>query len=209
MAPLPPVTDVLKYTQDWTVGANAKAESILHFKYSGGPPAAADCIALAGDFQSAMATEMHPLFGDNAWIGLATVLDLNSDTGAEGTSGTATQGTRDGSAVGAQVALVVNHQIARRYRGGKPRTYLPACVASDYSTTGTWASGILSAMNDAFASVIGSCLAATSGSTTITQYGSVSYYLNKVLRGTPEWDPITASLARTRVGTQRRRAKTA
>jgi hypothetical protein len=209
MAPLPPVTDVIKYTQGWQVGANLKAESIFHFKYEGGPPAAADCIALAADFQSAFATELHPLMGANAWILTGTVLDLNSNTGAEGSGGTSTQGTRSGSAVGAQVALVVNHQIARRYRGGKPRSYLPLCVASDYSTTGTWAGGIITSVNTAFAAIIGSCLAATSGTTTIQQYGSVSYYLNKVLRGTPEWDPITASLARTRVGTQRRRAKTA
>lgn len=209
MPPLPAVTDVIKYTQLWTVGANAKASSIFHFKYSGGPPNASDCTALAATFQAAMVTQFKPLMGANYWVGLGTVLDLNSNTGAAGTGGTATQGTRTGAALSGQNCCVITHQIARRYRGGKPRSYFPIGNETDVNTVGTWGATFVAAVQSAINAWVVDALAASSGSTTITQYGSVSYYLNKALRATPEWDPILESLVRQRFGTQRRRIKTA
>lgn len=209
MPPLPSVPNCLKYTQNWQIGNNLKAASIFHFLYSGGPPNAAACAGLAATFQAAMVTTFKAQMPGTTSIGQATVLDLASTSGAQGAGGTVTAGTRAGTEFPANVAMVVNHTIARRYRGGKPRTYLPTGVATDNLTAGLWTSGIVTGLTTDYATFITDCLAATSGGVSITEYVNVSYYLNNALRATPVVDVITASQCRTRIGSQRRRLKTA
>lgn len=209
MPALPVVPNGLKYTQTWQIGNNLKAASIFHLLYSGGPPNAAACAGLAAIFQAAMVTNFKGLFPGTSSIGVGTVLDISSTSGAQGVGGTVTAGTRAGAEFPANVAFVVNHSIARRYRGGKPRTYIPLGVATDNSTSGLWAPLMVTNVNSAYATVITDFLAATSGGVSITSYVNVSYYLNGALRTTPVVDTITASAGRQRIGSQRRRLKTA
>lgn len=209
MTPLPPVTNVLKYTQDFHIGSNLLAECIFHFQYTGGPPSAGDCQTLAADIQGSAATNFKTHMSNLSYVGLGTVLDLNSDTGADGQGGTVTEGTLSTLANPASTALVVNHSIARRYRGGKPRSYLPFGTANELNSPGTWTSTFASASVASFGTWITACLAFSSGGTSISEYVSVSYFSGGAMRVTPHVDPIVNSLPRTRVGTQRRRNKTA
>lgn len=207
MTPLPPVADVLKYTQNWEIGSNHKAESILYFQYTGGPPSTSACQALAADIQAAMVSDCKALMS-SAWIiGPGTVLDINSNTGAEGTGGTPNNGTRTGSAQIASACVVINHAITRRYRGGKPRTYAPFLTETDLLTVGTWQSSSLTAVTTGWASFVTTALASSSGGVSLTAYGAVSYFLNGAPRTTPVFEPITASSARQVIGSQRRRLK--
>lgn len=209
MAPLPPVPDVIKASLNWQIQGNHTAESILHFVYAGGPPSSSVCSALAADIQAAAVSNLKALLPIGTLLGQCTVLDLASATGAQGVGGTATAGTRSGQPLVASTCVVMNHSIARRYRGGKPRSYCPFGIATDPQTAGTWQAGFLTTVNTAWSTFITTALAAASGGVTLTEFASVSYYHAKVLRTTPVVDPITQSLARTRIGTQRRRNKTA
>jgi hypothetical protein len=209
MPPLPPVPGVLKYTQNWQISNNLKAASIFHFSYSGGPPSGATCAALAAIFQAAFITTLKTQFPATTSFGQGTVLDLASSSGAQGSGGTVTAGTRVGTEFPANVAMVINHSIARRYRGGKPRSYLPLGVATDNLTAGLFTSGFTAGITTDFGNWITDCLAASSGGVTIPAHVNVSYYLNGALRPSPIVDTITASTARQRIGSQRRRLKTA
>lgn len=209
MTPLPPVADALKVTQGWQIGNNLKAESILHFAYTGSSPDSSACVALAADINAAAATEFKGLMVETNAVGLTTVLDINSDSGAAGTGGEVTPGTLDVEPYPASTAIVINHAIARRYRGGKPRTYAPFGSSNNLLTAGTFNTTFTGDVTTAWASFITSCLAASSGGCDISTYISVSYFADKVLRETPHVDTITSSLARQAVGTQRRRNKNA
>lgn len=209
MAPLPPVANVVKATFDWHVGSNVGAQNILHFQYSGGHPSASDCSSLAATFQAALVSELKGYLHTSNSIGQCTVQDIDSNTGAEGFGGTVTAGTLSGSYLGASICAVMNHSIARRYRGGKPRSYLPLGSSSEAATAGTWVGGMVTSVSADFEDFITSCLAATAGTTDITHFVSVSYYFNKALRTTPVVDVISQSALRTRMGSQRRRLKTA
>jgi hypothetical protein len=209
LPPLPPIANTLKVSLGWQLDLNQTAESILHFQYSGGPPSAADCAAIAGAIQGSAVLDLKSLLQVENKVGIVTVLDIGSTTGAEGSGGTATAGTLAGAAMPASISVVMQHAIARRYRGGKPRSYAPFGDATKINSTGTWTSAFLALCVSGWASFITSALTATSGSTVLTQYGSVSYYTAKALRTTPHWDPILATTARTRIGSQRRRLKTA
>jgi hypothetical protein len=209
MAPLPPVANTLKYTQGWHIGNNTTAESILHFTYTGGAPSAADCAALAVTFQGAAATDLKPQMHSANSVGLGTVLDIASNTGAFATAGSVTAGTLAGTHLTGATCVVMNHAIARHYRGGKPRTYAPLGEYEKLNTSGQWSTTFQTAVDSAWQSFITACLAASSGSTTISHFVNVSYYNNKAQRVTPVVDTINQSVMRLIVGTQRRRMATA
>lgn len=207
MPPLPPVANCLKYTQQWVCGVNSKPESIFHFTYTGGTPTASNLAGLAADIQAAAVTEFKPWLHTSYKVGVGTALDIASNTGASGVGGSATAGTMTGQPLPCSNAVVINHAIARRYRGGKPRTYLPPPDNTEMQTVGQWTSAFQTSIGSAFASFITTALASTVGGISLTAYGAVSYYTGGALRTTPVFEAITASSARTAIGSQRRRLK--
>lgn len=209
MPALPPVTDTIKVSLSWILDQNLTAESILHFLYTGGHPSTSDCQGIAATIQAGAVTQFKPLMHPVNKVGLVTVLDIDSNTGSEGTAGTTTAGTKTGNSNPASAAVVMNHSIARRYRGGKPRSYAPFGTDVDQNTTGTWTTTLVGNANTAWSNFITDCLAATSGSTVVAQYISVSYFSGGSQRVTPVKDPIVQTLGRIRIGSQRRRLKTA
>lgn len=203
------MTQVLKSTQSWHIQNNTTAETILHWLYTGSNPTVADLQGLAADVQAAAVVEFKPLMATQNAVGLVTLLDLNSNTGNEGSGGSVTAGTLATLENPASTCVVMNHAIAPRYRGGKPRSYCPFGTANQLNTSGTWTAAHVTNCNTAWANFISSVLTSTVGGIEITEFVSVSYYKDKALRVTPAINPISQSLARTRVGTQRRRNKTA
>lgn len=209
MAPLPPVASVVKCNLNWQIDNNLTAESILYFSYTGSAPSTSACIAIAATVQGAAVTDMKALLNSSNFIGQATILDLATSSGASGAGGTATVGTRSGAGNVASACMVFNHAIARRYRGGKPRTYAPFGVDGDLSTGGVWTTGFQTSCSSSFSNFITNALTASSGGCSLSEHVNVSYYHAKALRATPVVDVITATTPRARIGSQRRRMRTA
>jgi hypothetical protein len=176
MPSLPPATNVIRAELLWAYGDDPSLLTRLFFTYTGGAPSAADCAALAADINSQAVTHLIPLLTANANLHSVVVQDLGSSTGADGSTTTQTAGTRSGSSLPQAVSVLSNYKIARRYRGGKPRSYWPFGTETDYNQSGSWLTGsvsaFLSGINAFFAGVIGS----TSGATTIAAHVNVSYY---------------------------------
>jgi hypothetical protein len=209
MTPLPPVANCIKYQQSWHIDFNLSAEAVLHFSISGGPPNASQAAALAASYQAAAVSDFKALMNPSSAVGLGTVTDISSDTGVQATAGEVTAGTRSGTPNAAAVSLVANHQISRRYRGGKPRTYCPWGNAEDLESMGTWTPTFLTNSATAWSSFITTCLSASSGGVATVDFVCVSYFLNKEPRSTPLMETINLTTSRTRVGSQRKRNKTA
>lgn len=222
MPPLPSVPNQLKVTMGWEIGGDAKIETIHHFTYSGGAPSTATCVAIAAQIQSYAATDLEALLYTSGFLDTVTVLDIATSSGAEGTATSRWAGTRAGVEMPVNCCVLLNHQIARRYRGGKPKSFLPFGVQADLFTKNSWSSALVNAVSAAWATFITNVNTISISGTSVTAYSSISYYQgyntpttspsgrvkqSSKLRTTPIVDSIVASTAQARVGSQRRRLR--
>lgn len=223
MPALPNVPGVLKLNIHWGVEADTRAQTVHHLSYTGGPPSAAQCATMAASAVSTGATNMQTAVGLHSGMTNCEVTDLTSSTSGQGTGGSGWAGTRTGGQLAPGTAALANYTISRRYRGGKPRSYLPFGTATDVDVTGLWLAASTTAFHTALANWFAALIGIGAGCT-IQNVVNVSYYHGSnvvispttgraknvpILRGTPLVDIISASSFPTRIGSQRRRNKDA
>jgi hypothetical protein len=224
MPPLPSPGSVLRVEFETGGDASQPAGSRFYLQYSSGPPDTADLNTLASAVSAAWGTHIAPRVANTEKLESVTITDLSSDTGAVGTWEGTVDGTNSGAPLIASAAALVNHVIARRYRGGRPRTYVRAGTATDLENENTWSSTFLGEMLTAWQAWIAEILATTGIGITSLQIVNVGYYegflaheypsgrykniaqLRKVDGvPTPNVDPVTSSTVATKIGSQRRR----
>jgi hypothetical protein len=219
-----PVPQVLKVTLDWTIDADTMGQTIHHYKYTGGPPSAADCNLMAANFVSNASSAFQTLCATTIGVHAATVTDLTSGSHAQGAGGTPWVGTSGTGPLAPGSAVVCQHLIDRRYRGGKPRSYFPLGIHTDLASTGLWAAAFITNVDTQLGIWISGALASGVGCT-IANLVNVSYYgppniviTNPVThrvrnastpRVPPIVDVIRGSIAKLPVGSQRRRNRDA
>lgn len=131
--------------------------------------------------------------------------DLTSSSGASYFVNPNVIGTNAGTALPASCCVLISHAIARRFRGGHPRHYLPFGQNTDtvdnVNWTNTFLTNVQNDMNDFFTQVHLALVADTGSG----EMGSLSYYSALAPRVTPEFDPFLSSAVKPRVCSQRRR----
>lgn len=205
MPALPNVAGALKVQLAWHDVNDLFAMTVFHLAYTGGPPTPANCVTMAGAIHTSAVARFAALLNSENSIGPVTVLDLSSDMGGEGTAGGVSAGTRTGSTLPPSTSVVVSKQVARHYRGGHPRSYLPFGSASDIGT-GIWGSTFAGNVRTAWGDFITDCTTEGAGCA-ITGEISVSYFHAGAPRVTPAKDPIIGTTVPLRFGSQRRRNK--
>lgn len=221
MTPLPAVPNVVKVKLLWTVGEDMHAVTVLHYRYSGGPPDAADLVTLGTAVNAlVVSTGLSLLIATNSYDG-CELLDLSSPSGAGVTVAASHVGTLGGVSLGAAVAFVCSYRIVRRYRGGKPRSYFPFGSTAVLTDAQTWTTPF-DALVPSFMNAMNTALVGTGGMTiTVVIQCSVSYYHGFTVtppdpvtgrvrtiptkRVTPLVDDVSGWLFNPRPGTQRRR----
>lgn len=204
MSAQPPVPGVCKVIIGWSVGAKAGA-NVLHFSYTPSTPAPLAYVeALAAGIDAAVQSQSG-LWSDDVTYESTTAIDLSSDTGFVSEGGTATVGIRTGSKLPGNVAVLASYEIARRYRGGHPRTYWPWFTITDLSTPQDWFGASVAEAMDSTEAIIAAALGATAGGTSTLDQVMVSYTLAKVPRVDPLVTPIVFSIVDELVASQRRR----
>lgn len=203
MAPLPPVANCLKVQLGWDADNDANAMTVLHFRYTGGPPSSAQCTSMAAAFAAAQGARFAALLNTQSATGECTVTDLSSSTSGQGSASAVVAGTRAGSELSAGTAALVNLHIARRYRGGKGRSYLPLGVAGDI-TTGRWASAFETAVFNAYTDFQSDALGVGVGCT-IASPCLASYRLNNAPRNPGVTEDVLSWTTQPLVASQRRR----
>lgn len=176
MTPLPPVANTMRVDMQWNIGNDTTALVRFYLGYSGGAPDATDCAAFCADVHSAFDSHLAALLYTGSQVDQIKVTDIASDTGAQAFINIADNGTRSGGALPAGTAAVSSYRIARRYRGGKPRSYWPFGVDSDLADRGDWTSGFVSATTTGVTAFFAALAGASSGSTTISGQINVSYF---------------------------------
>lgn len=219
MPALPNVSKVIRADFFLTVGANARVRNRIFFSFAGAGPAVADLNTLAATISSAWNTNLAPQTNTGVTLTGVTLTDLTSASGAQTVTSQSRVGSLAGTALSAGVAMIVKFKIARRYRGGHPRFYLPGRVAADLSSSTQWASASTASLATAFAAFIAGCVLSPPTNIGVMTHVNVSYFngfTNKTfpsgrtkaipnMRSTPVTDPVTSYSVNGFIGSQRRR----
>jgi hypothetical protein len=218
---LPPVPNVIKHRLHFDVGTDSNAIVLLHSQYLGSPPSNAQMNTFCAAFNSLTSAEW-PLYMDTDTLYLGNdAVDLTSPTAGAGSASTSVGGTRTGSKLGASTAVLVSYPISRRYRGGKPRSYLPWGTSDDLGNRNIWDTAVPGQFHTGWSAILSALAAAYPiGAATFESMVSVSYYgpPNRTVTGstgrvrtlsttrvTPLIDPWSTFNVSPKLGSQRRR----
>ncbi len=212
---------VIRVQWGWKLGSDLNAQTRCFFSYTGTAPDDASCATIAGLIYTNGVTNLVPLLGTESSFSAVKVTDLTTTSSGVGEHLHDTTGTRSGSDTPAGAAVLMNIQISRRYRGGKPRVYWPFGTASDIDTPTNWLSGSVSAFLTGIATHLDYIIALTSTGTVFGPLVNISDYagFNTVgpdLEGRFKYPPKLRSVAiapdvftgvsiNPRIGSQRRR----
>jgi hypothetical protein len=202
-----------------TLGADLDLLSRFYLSYSGSAPTAAELNSFCTSLAAAWVSDFKPMCTASCILVEIIAEDLSSSSGASGTWSGSDAGDRGGTTPTASVSALMNFTIARRYRGGKPRVYLPFGNTGDIASPQSWGGSFVTAMNTAWASFITAAVAAVwTGGGTLAQV-NVSYYEGfepfkgpsgryrniPTLRGTPVVDVVSSVVCNSKIASQRRR----
>jgi hypothetical protein len=220
MPALPAVPLTLKCTIGFSLPGDANAIVRTYETYTGTPPTPTQASAFAQSVGAAFGTRFAAYMAIGTSQTSVTVEDLNTNSGAVGFDVTAHAGTRNGGVLAPGTALMIQHIIARRYRGGKPKMFLPFGVSTDITAGGLWSSAIVTPAGTAIINFYADLAAAGwTGAGTIT-HTNVSYYQGftvvtnpithrsrnvPTLRGTPLIDTVINYSVEQGIASQRRR----
>lgn len=217
----PPLPDVscLRVRLDWSNSDGFKGGNRLYWKYAGGAPTPGNCITLATDIASAVNTNLcSGIRGDWA-LTEVDVLDISTLTGNSGQWTGNYPGAGSGSLLPSSTAFNIEFGISRRYRGGKPRMFLPPPDETALANGGQWSDAQVAATQTSviafFAEIAGLSVGAVgalthinlsyySGFTNITNSSGRERAVPKY-RATALSDVVNSYAAKKTIGSQKRR----
>jgi hypothetical protein len=218
--PIPDVPNVLAIQLKLKVG-NANVVSRVNARYASPAPTRQQLITYASNVDAAIGTHLLHLCSVQVKTVEIMITDLTTTSSARGIVSSDQQGTRPGLWNGAAVAALINFKVARRYRGGKPRLYLPFFVASDLTEGLVWSEAALAEGTVGWAGFTSSVLADTPPGLTVIEQVNVSQYagfeiavdertgrsrnVNQLRADGPAVDKITGFTINPKLGSQRRR----
>lgn len=221
MPPLPSVPGVLKVSFRFTVDEDTNATVRWHVSYTGTAPTNAVATSIATGIYGSAAAQFPNVMADSVSLQEVTVEDLSVPSGGIGSHTAGTGGSRGASRLPAGAAVMINFPIARRYRGGKPRSYFPVGVSGDLTDAQSWGATLISDVFTAVGVVLAYCNGTVISGTTLAGWVNVSYYqgftsvtnpitgrtkdVPKIRTGAIPVDPATTYSVHPKVASQRRR----
>lgn len=218
-APPLPASPALRVRLICNQGSVGLQGSRFFVTYAGGPPSGDNCNTLASGIAAAWASELSPVISSDFALTEVDVLDIATDSGYSGQwSGLNTGG--DGAPSLPIVASVnIEYGIARRYRGGKPRMFLPAPAASRMDGFVNLTTAYVDDVNAQVAAFFASVATLSAGSTSTLTHVNLSYYKGftnienssgreravPTYRDTALVDVVTGYFCKAELSTQRRR----
>jgi hypothetical protein len=220
MAILPNVSKVLRVSMIHLYGSDTDVVTRFFYRYTGTAPSPTDLNTFCAAVSAGWFADIIGMCYTTVTLVDCVAVDLSSPSGSQGAFSDPTAGTRTGTELPADASLVASYTFGRRYRGGHSRGYWPMGVAEDLDSPQDWSAAFttdaLTAVEGFFGTVDAS---GWSGAGTLSHV-SVSYYLGfhvvtnpvtgrarnvPTLRSVPVVDAVTGYVARTRIGSQRRR----
>jgi len=214
-----PASPCVRVRLGYTASAGTEMGSRFYLSYSGAAPTAANCLTLATDIATAQGTHLAPYCYQLISLTEVDVLDIATDSGAHGTYAASNAGGLSGGTLTANAAVNVEYDIARRYRGGKPRMFLPPPDDSALASIDKYSNTFVGNVNTAFAAFMSQIEALTIGSMGTLAHVNLSYYQGfknitnssgreravPTYRTSALLDTITGYATKAVIGSQRRR----
>lgn len=204
MSVRPPVANVFQVDVTSTF-LGTTAHNLFHVRFTGTPPSNTDFV----DFDTAQgATMVRPWnhqCSDSLEVTSFTYTDLTSDTSTRTIVDKSVFGTVGGIQMSPQVACCVDFPVARRYRGGHPRMYIPGLGGESWDGEVGWDASFLTNMTNDFLAAVAGVNSYSGGAFDSMEWGSVSYVSGGAPRVTPLFDPAISVEVQTRLCSQRRR----
>lgn len=218
VVPLPDVPTI-RIRLVYNKGVNGEGGNRLYFKYAGSAPTGDNCNTLASDVAAAWNTRMAPMTPGYWALNEVDVLDIATATGLSGLWTGNHDGSRSGTPLPDQVATNIEFGIARRYRGGKPRVFVPPGCTDDVANEGTWLPEFTNDMQTFWGDFMSDIEALSVGAVGALTHINLSYYQGFAnhtntsgrARAVPQYrtvalsDTITGYFPKTIMGSQRRR----
>lgn len=193
--------------------------SRFYLGYSGGAPSSSDCVTLGTDIATAWAAHIASLIYTNISLVEVDVLDISSHSGAFGTAAVSHAGSMTGGTLTSNAATNVEFDIARRYRGGKPRMFFPPPDDTALGSIDKFSTSFIGNVNTGVAAWFAAIEALSVGSMGALQHVNLSYYQGFTnvtnssgrTRAAPKYratalvDTVTGYACKAVVGSQRRR----
>lgn len=220
MPALPSVPKVVKVACIFADDVNTDIVTRFYIQYGGSAPDSAAlnafCDAIQGSFGATLAHAMNQAFT----LGRVHAIDLSSALGAEGDWLGAVPGLLTGDPLPSDVAQICSYEISRHYRGGHPRGYWPLNQAGDLVNPQQWSPGVVAGNQTQFGTFFADVLGEPWTGGGPLGHVNVSYFHGftvitspttgrarnvPTVRATPLVDAVTAYVARSHIGTQRRR----
>jgi hypothetical protein len=218
-APPLPASPCLRVRLNYLFTDAFEAGSRFYLSYSGAAPTAGNCATLASDIAAAWNSHLASLISADVELAEVDVLDIATDSGLSGQWTGADPGTIAGNLLTQNVAQNIEFNIARRYRGGKPRMYLPSPSNAELTDTSHWSSAHVTALNTGIAAFMSEIEALSIGAIGTLAHVNLSYYSGFTnvtnssgrTRAAPKYrttalvDTVSGYSAKATVGSQRRR----
>lgn len=220
MTPVPlPDVPCVRVRLIYSDTGSLEAGNRFYLAYSGSAPTGANCATLASDIATEWATALAPAVNGGASLIEVDVLDIATDSGLSGQWTGSHPGTRAGTDLPLQVATNVEFGIARRYRGGKPRMYLPAGVQTDLASNASYNATMISNVNGGVAGFFAAIAGFSVGAMGTLKHVNLSYYKGftnittssgreravPTYRDVAKHDDITGYFCKAILGSQKRR----
>jgi hypothetical protein len=175
-APPLPASPCLRAKLDYTNTDGFLAGSRFYLSYSGSAPTAGNCIPLAGDIEAAWLSHLATAIAGSWALTEVDVLDIASDSGSSGQWTGSEAGTNGTPEMPAQCATNVEFDIARRYRGGKPRMFLPAPSDGALLSDARFTTDFVALVNTGIAAFFTEIEALSIGAVGTLAHVNLSYY---------------------------------
>lgn len=218
-APPLPASPCLRVKLDYNDVPGNLLGSRFYLSYAGSAPTAANCATLASDIATQWEDAFPSLVSSQYSLAEIDVLDIASLTGASGQWTGSHNGSDSSQYITSSVAVNTEFTIARRYRGGKPRMFLPPPGSDKLNGVNLWTGDYITAVNGAYVAFFAAIAALDIGSVGALSHVNLSYYTGfKNItnssgreRAVPQYrdaallDTITGYNTKAIVGSQRRR----
>lgn len=212
MPALPDVPQVLKAVHTGTQDGEPWA-TISHWRYvmsGGGAPSSTQLAVACAKFVNSWRDNIRPFIGADAFDDQVELIDLTTVSSATGVAPDGDAGAGGPHTFDLRACILVTKKIARRYRGGHPRTYWPGVAGSQLLDGGRNVDpAVLAGLQAGFTAYYTDIPPAitTDGATGMSSFHevNVSYHSGGVLRAVPVVDDILGYVVQAQTATQRRR----
>jgi hypothetical protein len=185
--------------------------NVFYMIYANTLPVDADLSSIATTLRAAWLSAFGPYVSTNCSLTQVIVQDVSRNPGAVGTNTIAASGSSGAGGAPANVSLAISKRVARRYRGGHPRLYMPG-IPTNVTTDGrTLTTTALANWQAAATAWFTACNAANSTSTGACKLANVGYYYvptphaKPIPRPSPIVELISAVTVNNRLDSQRGR----